>query len=128
MDRHAEVYEDYKRSHVHLARDLIDMAMREAKAAKPPRRIKLPPPFKFYTPLPQSGLGQYLFYGKESSPEVQDSVVIECLHWRLLEYVLPLTSYVSERIQFYRDEVRGIEKPSRRYSGNSRYLIDLSDI
>lgn len=70
---------------------------------------------------------RYLLEKENCPPEFLEKVARDCLHFPLLMNVIPLMSGLEERVRFYKDEVRATEKPSRP-SGDSKYLIDFSDI
>ncbi len=72
-------------------------------------------------------LVRYLMQKDACPQEYLEKIARDCLHFPLLASKIPLTDGLKERIRFYKDEIRGIEEPSRS-SGNSRYLTDLSDI
>jgi len=156
MDRHRRAYSEYNRWHLDEVKMKIEMAFDEISELKSHkitfyRLLKeanvslsdwqsrgmealehLPEEQQWniceFSPSPaESPLVRYLVDKKNCSQEDLEHVVIKCLHYPLFMKYLPLTDHVKERIQFYKDEVRMIEKP-RRYSGNSKYLIDLPDL
>jgi hypothetical protein len=62
---------------------------------------------------------KYLMEKEDSPGDVIGEVAVECLHYPLLMKSIPLTDDLVERVQFYKDEVRGV-KEHRRLSGNPR--------
>ena len=48
---------------------------------------------------------------KEDSPgDVVIEVAVECLHYPLLLEAIPLTDDLVDRVQFYKEEVRGSDR------------------
>lgn len=97
--RHDDAFDQYMLDD----KERIAMLLRSVKR-------QLTPGYPGVGPLsPMSPLARFVRDGADCSTDVQDAVVIDCLHWPALAERLRLTEYMEDRIRFYKDEVRQSE-------------------
>ena len=139
MDRHHQAYEDYKSHQLARVKEMLvsasrriedieqqnkmrDQLLQEANVSLSDLRSRglealdhLPEELKsdiylFLRTPTTTPLIRYLMEKEDSPGDVIAEVAVECLHYPLLMEAMPLTEGLMERVQFYQEEVRGIDR------------------
>jgi len=142
MDRHHQAYRDYKDNQLAHVKDMLasasrrvedieqqnnvlDKLLKEASMTLSDLQLRgwevlehLPEELKWdicsLTKKPHTTpLVSYLMEKEDCSGDDVVAVAIECLHYPLLMEAIPLAEDLMERVQFYKNEVRGVGKQSR---------------
>ena len=136
MDRHHQAYRDYKSNQLARVKEMLasaslrvvdleqrnkmfDQLLREANVSLNDLQSRgmealdhLPEELKsdicsFLRKPSTTPLIRYLMEKEESPGDTITEVAVECLHYPLLLEAIPLTDDLMDRVQFYKDEVRG---------------------
>jgi len=137
MDRHHLAYRDYKSNQLALVQVMLTSASRRIEDIEQQHNMRdkllkeanitlsdlqsphgvealdqLPEELKwdicsFLKKPSTTPLIRYLMEKEDSPGDVIAEVAVECLHYPLLLKAMPLTDELLDRVQFYKDEVRG---------------------
>ena len=139
MDRHHQAYMDYKSNQLARVKEMLASASRRVEDIEQHNKMRdqlfqeanvslndlqsrgmealdhLPEELKseIYLCLraPQkTPLIRYLMEKEDSPGDTITEVAVECLHYPLLLEAIPLTDDLMDRVQFYKDEVRGVDR------------------
>lgn len=92
--RHDDAFRQYQRDGKERVAMMFESALRELR-----KMYTLS--FEAMTPL-----AQFVRGGADCCKQIQDVVVIHCLHWPALAQKLQLTEYIEDRIRFFKEEIR----------------------